>query len=119
MSDKVLLLDTPGITVKKFESDDVGYNLALIGSINDDIVIKDDLAYHLLKKCYKRYYKLFIDRYSLEDVDENSDVVAVMDAIAKKRGFVKKGGNIDYDKVSALLINDFRKGKIGKLMLED
>lgn len=118
MSDKVLLLDTPGITVKKFDSEDVGYNLALIGSINDDILIKDDLAINLLKKCYKRYTGLFIKRYKLEDVSTDSSELEVMDAIARSRGFVKKGGSIDYDRVANLLINDFRKGSIGRVMLE-
>ena len=48
ISDKVLLLDTPGVTVKKFKNDDVGINLALVGSINDDILEKQDLAYEFI-----------------------------------------------------------------------
>ena len=119
MSDKVLLLDTPGITVKKFDSEDVGYNLALVGSINDDILIKDDLAINLLRKCYKRYSDLFIKRYKLENVDSDTPEIEVMDAIAKSRGFVKKGGSVDYDRVANLLINDFRKGNIGRIILEN
>ena len=118
VSDKVLLLDTPGITVKKFENDEVGNNLALIGSINDDILIKQDLVYDFIKRCYKRYSNFFIRRYKLDKVDENSDALAVMDAIAKKNGFVKKSGDVDYERTSNLIINDFRKGKLGKIILE-
>ncbi len=118
VSDKVLLLDTPGITVKKFENDEVGNNLALIGSINDDILIKQDLVYDFIKRCYKRYSNFFIKRYKLDKVDENSDALAVMDAIAKKNGFVKKSGDVDYERTSNLIINDFRKGKLGKIILE-
>lgn len=118
VSDKVLLLDTPGITVKKFENDEVGNNLALIGSINDDILIKQDLVYDFIKRCYKRYSNFFIKRYKLDKVDENSDALAVMDAIAKKNGFVKKSGDVDYERTSNLIINDFRKGKLGTIILE-
>lgn len=118
VSDKVLLLDTPGITVKKFENDEVGNNLALIGSINDDILIKQDLVYDFIKRCYKRYSNFFIKRYKLDKVDENSNALAVMDAIAKKNGFVKKSGDVDYERTSNLIINDFRKGKLGKIILE-
>ena len=118
ISDKLLLLDTPGVTVKKFENSDVGINLALVGSINDDIVEKQDLAYEFLKKCYKKYYKLFIDRYKLKEANEESDALFVMDEIAKNNHFYKKGNNIDYERTANLIINDFRKGKIGRISLE-
>lgn len=118
ISDKVLLLDTPGVTVKKFENNDVGINLALVGSINDDILEKQDLAYEFLNKVYKKYSNLFINRYKLENVDENSSAIDVMNAIAEKNAAYKKGGGINYDKVSNLIINDFRKGLIGNISLE-
>ena len=118
ISDKLLLLDTPGVTVKKFESSDVGINLALVGSINDDIVEKQDLAYEFLKKCYKKYYKLFIDRYKLKEANADSSALSVMDEIAIKNHFYKLGKNIDYERTANLIINDFRKGKLGKISLE-
>lgn len=118
ISDKLLLLDTPGVTVKKFESSDVGINLALVGSINDDIVEKQDLAYEFLKKCYKKYYILFIDRYRLKESNENSEALFVIDEIAKNNHFYKSGNNIDYERTANLIINDFRKGKIGRISLE-
>ncbi|MBP3200643.1 MAG: ribosome biogenesis GTPase YlqF [Lachnospiraceae bacterium] len=118
ISDKMLLLDTPGVTVKKFENNDVGLNLALVGSINDDILEKQDLAYEFLQKVYKKYYKLFIKRYKLDNLDENSSPINVMDEIAKKNICYKKNGNINYDKVANIIINDFRKGAIGRISLE-
>ena len=96
ISDKMLLLDTPGVTVKKFENNDVGLNLALVGSINDDILEKQDLAYEFLQKVYKKYYKLFIKRYKLDNLDENSSPINVMDEIAKK--------NICYKKMATLIM---------------
>lgn len=118
ISDKLLLLDTPGVTVKKFENSDVGFNLALIGSINDDILEKQDLAYEFLKKCYSKYVDLFIARYRLKDCDVGSSPLDVMNEIASINHFYKKGGDIDYDRVAKMLINDFRKGAIGKISLE-
>ena len=118
ISDKMLLLDTPGVTVKKFENDDVGLNLALVGSINDDILEKQDLAYEFLQKVYKKYYNLFVKRYKLEKCDENSSSLDVMNEIAEKNAAYKKGGDINYDKVANLIINDFRKGNLGGISLE-
>lgn len=119
ISDKVLLLDTPGVTVKKFENNDIGLNLALVGSINDDILEKQDLAYEFLNKVYKKYYDLFIKRYKLEKVNKDSTAIEVMDEIAEKNAAYKKGGGINYDKVANLIINDFRKGLIGNISLEN
>lgn len=118
ISDKMLLLDTPGVTVKKFENNDVGLNLAIVGSINDDILEKQDLAYEFLQKVYKKYYKLFIKRYKLVNANENTESIDVMNEIAEKNACYKKGGDINYDKVANLIINDFRKGFIGKISLE-
>ena len=118
ISDKLILLDTPGVTVKKFENDDIGINLALVGSINDDILEKQDLAYNFLQKVYKKYYELFIKRYKLEKAHEDSDSLSIMNEIAEKNAAYKKGGDINYDKVANLIINDFRKGVIGNISLE-
>lgn len=118
ISDKVLLLDTPGVTVKKFENNDVGLNLALVGSINDDILEKQDLAYEFLNKVYVKYSDLFIKRYKLDKSNKDSSALEVMDEIAEKNAAYKKGGGINYDKVANLIINDFRKGLIGKISLE-
>ena len=117
ISDKLLLLDTPGVTLKKFD-DNMGVNLALIGSINDNIVEKQELAFEFINKCYKKYSKNFIDRYKLKNVDENSSAIFVMDEIARSRGFVKKNNIIDYERTSNLIINDFRDGSLGKINLE-
>ena len=119
ISDKVLLLDTPGVTVKKFENSDVGLNLALVGSINDDILEKQDLAYEFINKTYSKYSFLFIKRYKLSKVNDNSSAIEVMDEIAEKTASLKKGGGVNYDKVANLIINDFRKGLIGNISLEN
>lgn len=118
VSDKVLLLDTPGVTIKKFTNNDFGINLALVGSINDDILEKQELCFEFLKKCYKKYSVLFIKRYKIDDINDESNVIDVMNKIAMKFHYIKKNGDIDYEKTANLIINDFRHGKIGKICLE-
>lgn len=118
ISDKILLLDTPGVTIPKFDNDSVGMNLALISAINDNILEKQDLAYHFLDKNKENYFELFKTRYKLSETKKDSDTINIMDEIAKNNGCIKKMAQIDYDKVANLIINDFRKGLIGKITLE-
>lgn len=118
VNDKVLLMDTPGVTIKKFVDNDSGINLALIGSINDDILIKQDLVYEFLKKCFHNYKNLFAKRYKLKLTDNDCDIISVYDEIARNNGYIKKDGSIDYDRTANLVLNDFRKGRIGKIFLE-
>lgn len=119
ISDKIYLLDTPGVTVPRFENNDVGVNLALVGSLNDDIFEKQDLAYEFIKKIKDKYFNLLVKRYKLTDTEPESDTIKIMDEIATKNGCIKKGKSIDYEKVSNMLLNDFRKGLIGRISLED
>lgn len=118
VNDKVLLVDTPGVTIKKFVDNDSGINLALIGSINDDILIKQDLVYEFLKKSFHNYKNLFVKRYKLKLIDNDCDIISVYDEIARNNGYIKKDGSIDYDRTANLILNDFRKGRIGKIFLE-
>lgn len=118
ISDKLLLLDTPGVTVKKFENDDVGLNLALVGSINDDIIEKQDLVYEFLNKIKTNYFDDIKNRYRLKYSKSDSETIDIMNEIASNNACLKKGGDYNYDKVSNLIITDFRKGLIGKISLE-
>ena len=118
ISDKLLLLDTPGVTVKKFENDDVGINLALVGSINDDIIEKQDLAYVFINKTKDKYFDLLKKRYKLVETNKDSEAIDILNEIALINKSFKKGGDINYDKVANLIISDFRKGLIGNISLE-
>ena len=118
ISDKLLLLDTPGVTIPKFEDENSGINLAFVGSINDDIVEKQELAFELIKKVKDRYFEDLSIRYKLKDTNKESECIDIINEIAKNIVSFKKGGDIDYEKVSNIIINDFRKGYIGKIFLE-
>lgn len=119
ISDKLLLLDTPGVTVPKFDNDSVGLNLALIGSLNDDIVEKQDLVYEFIDLVKKDYFKLLCIRYKLIETNSDSETIDIMNEIARNTLCLKKGKEYDYAKVSNLILTDFRKGLIGKISLDE
>lgn len=122
------LLDTPGVLWPKFESDEVGLNLAFTGSIKDDILDKEEIAFYLLKYLIKNYLDLLCAKYDLniEEIqekadtyeDENQVILETMEQIGKRRGALVSGGRVDNKKVSNLLLQDFREARIGRITLE-
>lgn len=116
LNKEVELFDTPGILWPKIEEDITGIKLACSGAIKDEILNIEDIAYHLIRILSSKYPERLMDRYKLEALDE--DAVLVMDAIGVKRGCLQKGGIIDYEKVARLVIDEFRRGIIGKITLE-
>ena len=111
----VELLDTPGILWPKFEDQTVGLRLALVGAMNDQILNIDELAISLID-CLKRDYPgVLTARYEVDEQEEN---VAILYGIAAKRMCVGKGGEIDYSKAAALLIDEFRSGALGRITLD-
>lgn len=111
----VELLDTPGILWPKFEDQEVGIRLACIGSIKDDILNMDELALLLIQSLTSHYPGALTNRYN---IDESGKPVEILEQIARARGCLKKGEELDYTKAAALLFDDFRGGKIGRITLE-
>lgn len=109
------LLDTPGILWPKFEDKIVGMNLAFIGSINDEIIVIEDLAYDLINVLKEYYPNVIPKRY---EIDEEADAFKTLELIAENRKCYLKGENYDLKKAAALLIDDFRSGRLGKITLE-
>ncbi|MHC1683216.1 MAG: ribosome biogenesis GTPase YlqF [Clostridiaceae bacterium] len=112
----VELLDTPGILWPKFEDPMVGLHLAFTGAIKDEIMDIEELAYKLLERVKDEYGDRLMARYKLDSIPE--DVAELMDAIGRKRGMVMSGGHIDYNRLSVMLLDEFRGGKLGKISLE-
>lgn len=110
------LLDTPGTMPPAFEDQQKAKHLAYIGSINDDILDFDDLAFEFIKETAQKYPKLYLEKYGVEDV--NQETLEIMNRICVKRGFLLKGGEYDYSRCAKAVIDDFRKGRIGKIILE-
>jgi ribosome biogenesis GTPase A len=115
LSKNVELLDTPGILWPKFEDKQVGMKLAFLGSINDNIINRTELSMELIKFFHESYCNTISERYNIND---ESDGVICLEQIAQSRHCVKKGNELDYDKAAALLLDDFRMGKLGKVTLE-
>ena len=111
----VELLDTPGILWPKFEDQNVGIRLALIGSIKDEILNIDELSLVLIEYLVSHYAGILTQRY---EITEEGKPVEMLEAIAKNRNCLLKGGDLDYSKAAALLIEDFRSGKLGRITLE-
>lgn len=113
---KLELLDTPGILWPKFEDQNVGINLALTGAIKDEILDIETLALRLIEKLLINYPQLLANRYGISL--EGLSALEIMEAIGSRRGCIIKGGEIDYTKVSNLILDEFRKGVIGNISLE-
>lgn len=128
LSNNIELLDTPGVLWPRFESEEVALNLAFTGTIKDDILPKVEIAYSLLKYLLNNYKDKVVERYKLnkEEIDlileqneeENNNVYEIMCLIGKKRGCLVSGGNVDDDKVSNIILDDFRSNKLGRITLE-
>ncbi len=115
LNKNVELLDTPGILWPKFEDQRVGMNLAMIGSINDEILDKSEIAVNLIDYLKTAYPGILNQRYT---VDENCDRIVILETIAKVRGCLVKGGLPDTNKAAKLLLDEYRSGKLGRITLE-
>ena len=109
------LLDTPGTMPPAFDNQYLARHLAYIGSINDDILDMDDVALELLGELFAQYPQYLTERYGITDFSEK---LGMYEALCKRRGFILRGGEFDYERGAKALIDDFRKGRIGKICLE-
>ena len=121
------LLDTPGILWPKFEDQEVGKRLAMIGSINDEILVVEELAGNLLDYLYDNYFDLIKERYKIDEetlkpLDDDAQFVTkeslLLDKVSMTLGCLKKGGVPDYFKAASRFLDEFRAGRIGKISLE-
>ncbi|NLL79854.1 MAG: ribosome biogenesis GTPase YlqF [Clostridiales bacterium] len=109
------LLDTPGILWPKFEDQQVGLKLALIGSMNDEVLQMDELAYELLAFLKEHYAGTIKERYA---VNEEGNAIEILERICIARKCLKKGEEPDLMKCAALVMEDFRSGRLGRITLE-
>ena len=128
LNDKIELLDTPGVLWPKFNDEKTALNLAFTGTIKDDILEQTEIAYQLLSFLIKNYKKNILERYNFtidfmeqilsQNKPENENVYEIMQAIGKKCGCLISGGQVDDEKISRIILEDFRSGKLGKITLE-
>ena len=107
----------------------VALNLAYTGTIKDDVLSTLDIGFELLKVLKNSYLSNLMERYKLQEgevanilknteIEENEKTLELMNLIGKKRGAVISGGEIDYERVASILLEDFRSGKLGRITLE-
>lgn len=111
------LLDTPGILWHKFDDEETAKKLAFVGSIKDEILDVEELAFYLLDFLKNNYPENVKSRYNV-DFDENKDTYELMEEIGRKRGFVIKGGEIDLTRCANTILDEFRGLRLGKISLE-
>lgn len=108
------LLDTPGTMPPAFENQRLALHLAYAGSINDDILDLDDIALALLSELYEKYPARLAERYGITD----GTPLEMLEQVAKKRVFMLRGGEYDYERAERAVIDDFRKGRLGAITLD-
>lgn len=109
------LLDTPGTLWPKFDDEKTAYELCFIGSIKDDVVDVMDVSLQLLSTLVEQYPQNLTERYKVEVQQSAAELFA---QIARKRGFLLRGGEIDDERCAKAILDDFRKGKLGKITLD-
>ena len=109
-------LDTPGILWPKLEDQEAAHTLAAFTSIKEEILNVDDIASYILRKLYELYPDRLKERYDIEELDE--DLIEAYETIGRKRGCLSKGGIVDYERVSSIILNDFKTGAFGKITLD-
>lgn len=129
LSNNIEMQDTPGVLWPKLETQETALNLAYTGTIKSEILEETEIAYQLTKYLTNNNLENLIQKYQLEkeDVDkilnnkkyeENEKIIEIMNLIGKKRGAITKGANIDLEKISKIILDDFKNGKLGRITIE-
>ena len=116
ITNEIELMDTPGMLWPKLENKDFAMHLAFVGTIGENAIDKEEIAYYLLEYLIKNYPQRLTERFNIS-LDEK-ETVDVLEEIAKKRGAIISGGNINMQKVSDIILNDFQNGKLGRITIE-
>lgn len=112
------LLDTPGVLWPKFEDPEVGYKLAFIGSVKDEILDSQEIAVRLLRVMQKNYPDRLTERYKITDFEDVEEPYELLEMIAAKRGMLLRKGEYDTERAAVMLLDEYRGGRLGKITLD-
>lgn len=112
------LMDTPGVLWPKFDSPEVGLNIAFTGGIRDEIMDAIELAIKLIERLKEKRAENLIQRYKLESISDLNGH-EILKLIGRKRGCLVSGGEVDLERAAFMLLDEFRSGKLGKITLEE
>ncbi len=110
------VLDTPGTLYPNITNQQIALNLAFIGSIKNEVVDINELAIDFLNFCKKYYFNNLQEKYGVQD--KSMSALEMLDEIATFKHYLLKGAEIDYDRTCMAILDDFRKGKLGKIILD-
>ena len=116
IAEGMVFLDTPGILWPKIHNENSGYRLAASGAIKDTATEVDDIAFYLSNFLLQHYPKLLMERYELESIPASD--IEFLELLGARRGCLRAGGHVDLEKVSSILVNEFRAGTLGHITLE-
>ncbi len=116
LDEGIELMDTPGMLWPKIENSNMAINLAFVGTIGEKAIDNEEIAYYLIEYLAKEYPNKLIERYNIEL--EGKETIEIIEEIAKKRGALISGGNVDLGRISDIILNEFRSGKIGRITIE-
>ncbi len=119
VSGELELLDMPGVLWPKFDSVITGENLAMTGAIKDAVLQSEEIACLLCQRLREQYPLLLKERYKLSEEELSSDAYDLFCTIGRKRGMLISGGEVNEERCAAMLLEEFRSGKIGKITLEE
>lgn len=111
------LMDTPGILWPKFEDPEAGEKLAMIGSVSDDVVQSEELVLKLIRLLQKDYPGRLEERYGIA-ADDSMAPADILEAVAKRRGMIGKGGIVSSERAAGMMLDEFRSGKLGRITLD-
>ncbi len=111
------LLDTPGILWPKFEDPEVGMMLAYTGAVKEGVIDLEELACRLMELLHKFYPQVLLERYKVA-APELTPGWQLLEMAGRKRGYLVSGGEVDSERMSKMLVDEFRSGKLGKFTLE-
>jgi ribosome biogenesis GTPase A len=116
IAEGMVFLDTPGILWPKIHNENSGYRLAASGAIKDTATEVDDIAFYLSNFLLQHYPQLLMERYELESIPASD--IEFLELLGARRGCLRAGGHVDLEKVSSILVNEFRAGTLGHITLE-
>ena len=116
LNEGIVFLDTPGILWPKIRNPNSGYRLAATGAIKDTAIEVEDIALYLSGFLIQHYPQLLLDRYELDTIPTTD--IEFLEIMGARRGCLRGGGHVDLEKVSSILVNEFRAGKLGRITLE-
>ncbi len=117
IDEKIELMDTPGMLWPRLNDSNVAMNLAFLNSIGENAVDNEEISYNLLKYLVENYKEKVELRYDIK-IEENEEIIDIRDKIARKKGAILSGGRINEQKISDMILADFRTGKLGRISLE-